>query len=92
VVKSLSLLNQCSGLAVYLGAPGSTGDKSGSADRKSGNTWEHTKNAWEHLGAPATIMVGLSTCLRVPRSASIKAGGSDHNPGSDNHNPGIMLI
>jgi len=56
VVKSQSLLDQCSGLQVCQGAPGSAGDKFGSVDRKPVSTWQRRwqprqcwPQTWEHV-------------------------------------------
>jgi hypothetical protein len=47
VVKSLSLLDQCGGLQLNLGAPGSGGDKPRSANHKPGSLSNHCRAVWE---------------------------------------------
>jgi len=75
VVKSRQLLDWCSGLPVYPGAPRC-------ANYKPGSTWEHLQQAWEHLKASATSLGALTTSLGAARSAGNMPGSTNHKPGS----------
>jgi len=68
VVKSIRLMDRCSGLQEHLGAPGSTCDDPGSTDNMTGSTykrrwqasehrpqsWKWRRSAWEDMGAPGS--------------------------------------
>jgi hypothetical protein len=67
-------------LCVHLGAPGSTGNKSGSADDKPEGTWERRLQAWEHLEGPATSLGAPRITVEQSRKNNFFLGNAADSP------------
>jgi len=61
-------------IVIGLGTPWCTGENFGCTWERGRQARERIRQVWEHLGAPATNLEALATCLGAPRITVEQSG------------------